>query len=118
MDKQVFAIVGLGPAGGIMATYLTRAGHEVVIVDILKDHLDEIRDNGLVITGFQELTARFVLENICYSIDGLRGKKSFLAKIPKKLYKRHLLLHSGNASFSKVQNKQIEPVHESLYLNY
>ena len=75
MDKQVFAIVGLGPAGGIMATYLTRAGHEVVIVDILKDHLDEIRDNGLVITGFQELIARFVLENICYSIDGLRGKK-------------------------------------------
>lgn len=52
------------------------------------------------------------------SFDGLRGKKSFLVKIPKKLYKRHLLLHSGNASFSKVQNRQIEPVHESLYLNY
>lgn len=52
------------------------------------------------------------------SFDGLRGKKSFLVEIPKNIYKRHLLIHSGNASFNKVQNKKIESVYESLYLNY
>lgn len=52
------------------------------------------------------------------SFDGTRGKQSFLVEIPKKIYKRHLLLHSGNASFNKVQNKKIESVYESFYLNF
>lgn len=52
------------------------------------------------------------------SFDGLRGQKSFMANIPKALYKRQLLLHSGNASFNKIQNNRVEPVYESLYLNY
>jgi len=52
------------------------------------------------------------------SYDGTRGEKSFVVKIPKHLYKRHLMLHSGNSTFGKVQNKKIERVCESLYLNY
>ncbi len=52
------------------------------------------------------------------SFDGKRGNKSFIAKIPKNIYKRHLLLHSGNASFNKLQNNKIESVYESLYLNF
>lgn len=52
------------------------------------------------------------------SFDGTRGDKTFIAEIPKSIYKRHLLLHSGNASFNKLQNNKIEPVYESLYLNF
>lgn len=52
------------------------------------------------------------------SFDGKRGKKSFIAAMPKSIYKRHMLFHSGNASFNKLQNNKIESVYESLYLNY
>lgn len=56
--------------------------------------------------------------NFALSFDGKRGNKSFIVEIPKNIYKRHLLLHSGNASFNKLQNNKIEPVYESLYLNF
>lgn len=52
------------------------------------------------------------------SYDGERGDKSYVVNIPKKLYQRHLLIHSGNSAFNKVQNGKIEKVYESLYLNY
>lgn len=52
------------------------------------------------------------------SFDGKRGDQSFIVEIPKKLYKRHVLLYSGNSTFGKVQNGKIEKVYESLYLNY
>ncbi len=52
------------------------------------------------------------------SFDGTRGDKSFVVEIPKHLYKRHILVHSGNSAFNKVQNGKVEKVHESLYLNY
>lgn len=52
------------------------------------------------------------------SYDGTRGEKSYLVKLPKKLYKRHIMLHSGNSTFGKVQNDKVEKVYESLYLNY
>ena len=52
------------------------------------------------------------------SYDGTRGEKSFVIELPKNLYKRHIMLHSGNSAFGKVQNGKVEQVHESLYLNY
>jgi DNA adenine methylase len=52
------------------------------------------------------------------SYDGKRGEKSYIVSLPRKLYKRHILLKSGNSSFRKLQDKKIEPVLESLYLNY
>jgi len=63
--------------------------------------------------GLNKRNIKFAL-----SFDGKRGNKSFIAKIPKNIYKRHLLLHSGNASFNKLQNNKIESVYESLYLNF
>ncbi len=64
----------------------------------------------------EELNKRNI--KFALSFDGKRGNKSFIAKIPKSIYKRHLLLHSGNASFNKLQNNKIESVYESLYLNF
>lgn len=52
------------------------------------------------------------------SYDGSRGDISYVVKLPKNLYKRHIMLHSGNSAFNKVQNGKVEEVHESLYLNY
>lgn len=56
--------------------------------------------------------------NFALSYDGMRAEKNYIVKIPKDLYKRHLLLSSGNSTFRKVQDKQVEKVFESLYLNY
>ncbi len=74
VDDHKFGVVGVGPVGGIMASHLANAGHEVVLVDILEDHLDEIKRSGLTLTGFRELNVRFPQENICYSIDELQNK--------------------------------------------
>lgn len=52
------------------------------------------------------------------SFDGARGEKSYVVDLPKKLYKRHQLIHSGNSTFNKVQNGKVEQVYESIYLNY
>lgn len=59
-------------------------------------------------------------KNVKYaiSLDGFRGSKKYKIDIPVNLYKRHLLINSGNSAFKKVMDKKIEPVKESLYLNY
>jgi len=52
------------------------------------------------------------------SYDGMRGNSKYLKDLPKKLYKRHILLESGNSSFKKVMYKKSEMVKESVYLNF
>ncbi|HSV27331.1 MAG TPA: Dam family site-specific DNA-(adenine-N6)-methyltransferase, partial [Sedimentisphaerales bacterium] len=52
------------------------------------------------------------------SFDGRRGAKDLVHPVPTSLYRRHVLLTSGNSPVSKVLNGPIEPVKESLYLNY
>ena len=74
VEEKKFGMVGVGPTGGIMAAYLANAGHKVVLVDILKDHMDEIKKNGLKLTHYSEFTAEFPQENICYSIEELQDK--------------------------------------------
>lgn len=52
------------------------------------------------------------------SFDGRRGDRSLVHDIPKSLYKKHMLLSSGNSAVNKVLNGPVEAVEESLYLNY
>jgi DNA adenine methylase len=52
------------------------------------------------------------------SFDGRRGEQDLTAPVPQGLYKRQLLLSSGNSAVGKVLNGPVEGVHESLYLNY
>ena len=75
MDEKKYAIIGAGPIGGIMGAYLAKAGHNVTLVDVLTDHLDEIKRNGLSITGLKEMNVPFPEENLCYSIDEMAGKE-------------------------------------------
>lgn len=42
------AVVGVGAIGSAYAWHLARAGHEVVAVDVRRDHLDAIARDGLV----------------------------------------------------------------------
>ena len=52
------------------------------------------------------------------SFDGRRGNADLSHPVPEHLYKRKLLVPSGNSAIGKVLNGPIEQVHESLYLNY
>jgi 2-dehydropantoate 2-reductase len=73
MKKYNFGIVGVGPVGGIMAAHLAKAGHNVSLIDILRAHMDEIKANGLSITGFKELNVPFSKNNLYYGIDEMEG---------------------------------------------
>lgn len=68
-SEPKIAIVGVGPVGGILGAHLALAGHYVVLCDIQKPHLDTIRERGLSITGFLEMTAR--CERVAYSASEL-----------------------------------------------
>ena len=45
------AIIGTGAMGSIYAARFSKAGHEVIAIDIWKDHVDFINKNGLLIDG-------------------------------------------------------------------
>lgn len=72
--KKRFAVIGAGPIGGIMGAHLKRAGHDVLLVDILRDHLEEIGRKGLSITGFREMNVSFPGDDLLLSIDELAGR--------------------------------------------
>ena len=48
----------------------------------------------------------------------MRGHEDYTVDLPKELYKRHVLIPSGNSTFKKVIDKKTEEVLEALYLNY
>ncbi len=52
------------------------------------------------------------------SFDGYRGNADLSWQVPEDLYRRKLLIPSGNSPIGKVLNGPIEQVHEALYLNY
>jgi 2-dehydropantoate 2-reductase len=68
-SEPKIAIIGAGPIGGILGAHLAHAGHYVVLCDILKDHLDTIKERGLTITGVSEITAK--CERLAYNISEL-----------------------------------------------
>ena len=74
MEKYKFGIIGAGPVGSIMAAHLAKAGHNVILVDILKAHMDEIKKSGLCITGVKDIKVSFSEKNLCYGIDELNEK--------------------------------------------
>ena len=65
-DEVKIAIIGIGPTGGILGAHLASAGQHVVLCDVLEDHLDAIKEGGLIITGSTEMTAR--CERLAYGV--------------------------------------------------
>lgn len=46
-------IIGAGAIGGTVGAFLTKAGHDVTVVDIVREHVDEINAHGLRISGIR-----------------------------------------------------------------
>ena len=44
------AVLGVGAIGGIIGGYLTRAGHDVTLIDQWAANVDAIRDKGLTVS--------------------------------------------------------------------
>src|SRR6188472_2198397 len=42
---------GAGAIGGTLGAYLARAGHDVTLVDTVREHVDAVNAAGLTITG-------------------------------------------------------------------
>ncbi len=86
-------VIGVGPVGSILAGYLSKAGEDVRIIDILKDHVDKIREEGLHIGGMVDETIK--IGKTSYSISELADhdmdvificvKASFLSIIIREL---------------------------------
>jgi len=69
-NEQIFGVIGVGPVGSILSAHLANHGWRVVLVDILKDHLNTIKSKGLKISGFTDLNVK--IEDVCYSIPELK----------------------------------------------
>ncbi|MFP4457505.1 MAG: ketopantoate reductase family protein [Clostridia bacterium] len=51
-----YIIIGAGAIGGTVGAYMVRAGHDVLFVDNVKEHVDKINKDGLKIVGREEFT--------------------------------------------------------------
>jgi len=56
--KPTIGIIGLGPAGSILAAHLAKAGEDIIVEDIVQKLLLTIKQEGLHISGIKELTAK------------------------------------------------------------
>lgn len=48
-----FTIIGAGAIGGTVGAFLTRAGHQVTAVDVVPEHVQQITNHGLRISGIR-----------------------------------------------------------------
>ena len=48
------AVLGVGAIGGVIGGYLTRAGHDVTLIDPWGAHIEAIRSKGLLISALDE----------------------------------------------------------------
>src|SRR3990172_5395409 len=51
-------VVGAGAIGGTLGAHLARAGHDVVLVDSVEDHVRAINSQGLTIEGVETFTVK------------------------------------------------------------
>ncbi|NJD11370.1 MAG: 2-dehydropantoate 2-reductase [Gemmatimonadetes bacterium] len=70
MERTRMLIWGAGAIGGTLGAYLARAGHEITLVDTVREHVDTINRSGLRLTGpIAEFTAHLPV----FTPDTLRG---------------------------------------------
>jgi 2-dehydropantoate 2-reductase len=55
MKARTIGVIGAGPVGGILAAHLLSAGHNVIIIDSWKEHIERMRTEGLHIGGREEI---------------------------------------------------------------
>jgi len=66
MAHAHIVVIGAGAVGGYVGGHLTRAGQDVTIVDPWPEHIEQIRKNGLHLSGTQgDCTVRVNALHIC-----------------------------------------------------
>ncbi len=71
MERTRMLIWGAGAIGGTLGAHLARAGHDITLVDTVRDHVDAINRSGLRVTGpIAEFTTRIP----AFTPDTLRGE--------------------------------------------
>ncbi|GGI95300.1 hypothetical protein GCM10010885_01110 [Alicyclobacillus cellulosilyticus] len=78
-------------------------------------YADGVRQRDLI-AALADLNRRGVRWALSY--DGRRGAADFTQPLPAGLYKHRILLYGGASAVRRVLHGAVEPVHESLYLNY
>lgn len=68
-------IWGAGAIGGTLGAYLIRAGHDILFVDVVEEHVAEINHSGLQITGPVD---EFTVDARALLPDQLRGKHAVI----------------------------------------
>jgi 2-dehydropantoate 2-reductase len=53
MSRKI-AIFGAGAVGGYVGGYMTRAGHDVTLIDMWPEHVDKMRNDGIELAGLTE----------------------------------------------------------------
>src|SRR5512134_174908 len=68
MGKRI-AYVGVGAVGGYVAGHLTRAGHDVTLIDPWPEHVDHMRRHGIELTGLTAAERHTVPVNALHVTD-------------------------------------------------
>lgn len=81
------------------------------------------KTKGMYFGSFDNMPLFSFLERLesdwMLSYDGIAGDNNLISDVPKNLYKKHLLINSGNSSFRRVIGKnRFCNVKESLYLSF
>src|SRR4051812_32672095 len=84
MTERVL-VVGGGAIGGVAAAHMTRAGHDVVVVDADRAHTTALRDPGLLLEELDGRTSRVPLQAVS-SVDELTGRFDFALLTVKSLF--------------------------------
>lgn len=71
-ESKKFLVVGLGPIGGILCCHLKSFGCSVYGVDVRKDLVEAIRENGIGITGATACQVK--LDQVCTHVNELKKK--------------------------------------------
>ena len=88
MGKRI-AYVGTGAVGGYVAGQLTRAGHDVTLIDAWPEHVEAMRRNGLQLTGMTAAERHTVPVKVLHITDlqGMVKERPFdIAFISAKSY--------------------------------
>ena len=66
---QVFAVIGAGPVGCIVAAFLAKGGYEVILCDVVPELLEPALDPGIIIEGAENIQQK--VSRTCTNIDEL-----------------------------------------------
>lgn len=66
------AIIGAGPSGGILGSFLAKKNVDVTLVDIWKAHMEAIQNYGLQVIGATTITTQFDPDQLKLSISDLK----------------------------------------------